>query len=331
MCYWPDMEENASEPDGRQPLGQKSQLDRVARELVFAHTVMAQCSLPYRDPGPGVRVWERKNGQVHLKIMAGEAMHPEKGRLVELGLPFGPKPRLILAHLNAEALRTASPEVHVESTLSAFTRRIGLHRHGRNIRTVKDQLARLSAASIRLGLMGEGRAVTINTQIVTAFDLWFPKDERQRVLWPSTVRLSLDYFESLQRHAVPLHERALAALAHNAMALDLYAWLAQRLHRVPVGRPQLVPWRALKDQFGWHYNSIRKFRQVFRPTLELALAQYPGARIELDGGGLTLHHSPPPVLCRRSPVIIGSKSSAPAVALETPEPEPSANSGEAPA
>jgi hypothetical protein len=331
MCYWPDMEENASEPDGDQPQGQENQLDRGLRELVFAHTVMAQCGLPYRDPGPDARVWERKNGQVHLKIMAGEAMHPEKGHLVELGLPFGPKPRLILAHLNAEALRTGSPEIYVEGTLSAFTQRIGLHRHGRNIRTVKGQLARLSAASIRLGLMGEGRAVTINTQIVTAFDLWFPKDERQRVLWPSTVRLSLDYFESLQRHAVPLHERALAALAHNAMALDLYTWLAQRLHRVPVGRPQLVPWKALKEQFGWHYHSIRKFRQVFRPTLKLALAQYPGARIELDGRGLTLRHSPPPVLCRRSPVIIGSKPSAPAVTLETPELEPSADGGEAPA
>jgi hypothetical protein len=55
------------------------------------------------------------------------------------------------------------------------------------------QLARLSAASIRLDLLREGRAITVNTSIVTAFDLWFPKDGRHRVLWPSAVRLSLDY------------------------------------------------------------------------------------------------------------------------------------------
>jgi len=38
---------------------------------------------------------------------------------------------------------------------------------------------------------------------------------------------------SRQTHAVPLDERALAGLAHSSLALDIYAWLAQRLHRVP--------------------------------------------------------------------------------------------------
>ena len=57
---------------------------------------------------------------------------------------------------------------------------------------------------MRLALTREGCSFQINTQIVTAFDLWFPKDRRQRVLWPSTVPLSSDYFQSLQRHAVPL-------------------------------------------------------------------------------------------------------------------------------
>jgi hypothetical protein len=121
------------------------------------------------------------------------------------------------------------------------------------------------------------------------------------------VRLSLDYFESLTRHAVPLDRRAIAALAHNAMGLDAYAWLAQRLHRVAPSKPQLVPWAALREQFGWHYDRTRKFREVFRQTLGLVLAQYRGARIELDQRGLTLRHSPPPVLCRKSPVIAGSK------------------------
>jgi hypothetical protein len=90
-------------------------------------------------------------------------------------------------------------------------KRLKLAAHGRNMRTIKDQLARLSASSVRLGMIREGQAITVNSQIVTAFDLWFPKDDRQRVLWPSTVRLSLDYFESLKAHAVPLDERALAA------------------------------------------------------------------------------------------------------------------------
>ena len=87
---------------------------------------------------------------------------------------------------------------------------------------------RVGVATIRLAVdYDEGRAVQVDTKIVGGMELWFEKDERQRVLWPATVRLSLDYYESLSRHAVPLDERAIAALAHSAMALDVYCWLAQ--------------------------------------------------------------------------------------------------------
>jgi hypothetical protein len=220
-------------------------------------------------------------------------MHPELGRLVPLGLPFGPKPRLILAHVNAEALRTSSPEIEVEDSLTAFVKRLKLDPGGRNMRTIKDQLARLSAASVRLGLLRDGRAITVNSQIVTAFDLWFPKDARQRVLWPSTVRLSLDYFESLKAHAVPLDERALAALSHSAMALDLYAWLAQRLHRIPKPHRQFIPWPTVKDQFGPDYDRLRKFREVFMTALRQVHAVYPAMKIDITRQGLFLYTSPP--------------------------------------
>ena len=109
-------------------------------------------------------------------------------------------------------------------------------------------------------------------------------------------RLSLDYFESLQRHAVPLDERAIAALSHSAMGLDIYMWLAQRLHRVlprisrlrPVGRPQGPIRLALP-------TLMRKFKQVFRQTLDTVLSQYQGARLDLGDRGMTLRNSPPPV------------------------------------
>lgn len=225
-------------------------------------------------------------------------MHPEQGRLVPVGLPFGPKPRLILAHLNAEALRTKSPDIEIEASLSAFVKRLKLDPKGRNMRIIKDQLSRLSASSIRLGLIRDGHAITVNSHIVTAFDLWFPKDDRQRVLWPSTIRLSLDYFDSLMKHAVPLDERAIAALSHSAMALDIYAWLAQRLWRVESKRGAFIPWPALKDQFGWHYDRLRDFKRAFRLTIGLVSTQYQGARFHLDDCGMRLWQSPPPVTGR---------------------------------
>jgi hypothetical protein len=111
-----------------------------------------QTCLPYRDPGEDVREWARINGAVHLEVIAGKAMHPELERFVPVGLPFGAKPRLVLAHLNAEALRTGSPVIQVEGSLRAFVLRLKLDTGGRTVSTIKDQLARLSASSIRLGL-----------------------------------------------------------------------------------------------------------------------------------------------------------------------------------
>ena len=218
--------------------------------ITYQHTVFCQTALPYRDPGAQVREWEREQGAASLLIEAGKAKHPETGKWVELGLPFGPKPRLILCYLNAQALKTGSPTIEVEDSLTAFVKRLGLVSKGRNMHIIKTQLGCLAAATIRLAVTKGLRPFQIDTKVVGAFDLWFPKDERQRVLWPSTVRLSLDYFESLQRHAVPLDERAVAALSHSAMGLDIYAWLAQRLHRVEPGKPAFIPWSALRSSSG---------------------------------------------------------------------------------
>ncbi|MBV9498277.1 MAG: hypothetical protein JO138_02780 [Acidobacteriaceae bacterium] len=97
--------------------------------------------------------------------------------------------------------------------------------------------------------------------------LWLEKDARQRVLWPSTIQLSSEYFASLQRHAVPLNESDLAALAHTAMGLDIYCWLAQRLHRINPHRPQFISWVALEEQFGAEYDRMVDFRRYFKRTL----------------------------------------------------------------
>lgn len=288
------------------------------QSILYQHSVFCQTCLPYRDPGDGVRVWERSNGRAHLRVLAGEALHPKEERFVELGLPFGPKSRMILMHINQRALIAQSPVIEVEDSLTRFVGKVlNLDPKGRNIKAVKEQLARLAAASIRLGVVRDGQAITVNSNIVSAFDLWFPKDERQRVLWPSTVSLSLDYFQSLMSQAVPVDEAHIAALSHSSLALDIYSWLAQRLHRIPVEKPQRVSWIALHAQFGQGYNPehIRKFRQKFRVALKEVLTVYPAARVEDDEAkparrqvqqgkmlwreeaakGLMLFHSAPPV------------------------------------
>jgi len=270
-------------------------------------TVLCQTGLPYRSPGDNVRLWERSNGRAYLRIEAGGAIHPDKGGFMDLPLPFGPKARLILIHLNSEAIKTGSSEIEVEDSMTAFVKRLLRNDpNGREIRTFKDQLSALSAATIRLAVTDGQRAAQVNTQVITAFDLWFPKNPNQRILWPSTVRLSRDYFDSLARHAVPLDERAVAALAHSAMGLDIYTWLAQRLHRVSGGKPQFIPWPALHEQFGQGYAELRFFRRAFLKALKTVQTQYPAARFEVDRKGMLLRNSPPPIAQRL--VLVSNKT-----------------------
>jgi replication initiator protein len=166
---------------------------------------------------------------------------------------------------------------------------------GREVRRLKSQLSALAAAQFRMGISENDRAFQVNTQVVTAFELWLERSEGQRVLWPATLKLSLDYFDTLTRFAVPLDERAIAALAHSALALDTYCWLAQRLHRIPEDKPQFVPWTALFDQFGQGYSAIRFFRRDFLRMLLQVKVTYPAARLSADQKGMILEHSLPPV------------------------------------
>ncbi len=261
----------------------------------FLHSVLAQTGLPYRDPGHELRFWDRRQGNALLAIEAGRIVDPRTGAFRPVGLPWGEKARLVLIHLTGEALRTASPVVEVEDSLTAFVRELGLPTSGRSIRTVKDQLGRLSVATVRLAMLGGNSIPQVQGTLVSGLDLWAPSDGRQRVLWPSSVRLSDPFFASVQRHAVPLSRTAIRALAHSALALDLYAWMAQRLHRIPAGKPQAVPWAAVKDQFGPGYDRMPDFRKRFRQALREALTVYPGARVEEDAAGLVLRQSPPPI------------------------------------
>lgn len=264
----------------------------------FLHTVLCQCGIPYKNPGDAVREWDRKQGGARLRVEAGSAIDPKTGAFVNLGLPYGEKPRLVLIHLATEAVRTGEPVVNVEESMTAFAKSLGVETNGQQLRSLKDQLARLSTATVRMGVVLEGRAIQVNTQIVSAFDLWFPKQPDQRVLWPSTVRLSEEYFQSLGMHAVPLDHRAVAALASSSMALDIYVWLAQRLHRISTGKPQFVPWASLYEQFGQGFARVRDFRRRFLQTLHQVQSAYPLARMTAGEEGLTLEHSPPPVPSR---------------------------------
>ena len=91
------------------------------------------------------------------------------------------------------------------------------------------------------------------------------------------------------------------------MPLDLYLWLAYRLHVLEA--PTRISWQALHRQFGACTKQLKHFKPRFHRDIRLALAVYPEARVELADVGLVLHPSPPPVLPR--PRLVAKLQSGP--------------------
>ena len=121
------------------------------REIAFHHTVFCQTALPYRRREE--RTWRRSNGFVALSVEAGSALHPKSQEWVDLPLPFGPKARLILIHLDTEAVRTGKADVELEGSMTAFVKKLlGRDPNGAELREFKDQAAAVatSAESARL-------------------------------------------------------------------------------------------------------------------------------------------------------------------------------------
>ena len=278
--------------------------------ILYRHSAMCQTYLPYRNPGDDVTEYTHKNGNTTLIIQATK-VHTPDDKLIYVGLPYGPKARLAMMHIDTMAILQKSREVEVKESMTSFVaENLGLSNSGYNIRQVKEQMTRLAACMISVAKVIDHKdhrqVKQFDSKLIQGFDLWFPKDNSQRVLWSSVIHLSGDYFESLMNQAVPHDMRMVAALSNNAMALDVLSWLTQRLHRIPHGNPAFVTWKQLKDQFGTNYGMMKNFKRDFRKVLTAVLQQYREAKIEeVDNQGFRLFNSKTPVPYRPTPLIKG--------------------------
>jgi len=272
-------------------------------KIAYHHMVFCQTVLPYRHVDD--RVWKCTNGSLSLAIEAGMVLDPKTQQWINLPLPFGPKARLFQIYLDTQAKLLDTPIIELEGSMTSFIKKLqGNSPNGRELRNFKTQAAAMASALFHFSTVKEGRTSQIDAKIISNFELWYPKDERQLMLFPSMVRLSDEYFSSLRQNAVPLNYRAVAAMQHNALMLDIYKWLAHRLFRVPAGNPTSIPWPFLHTQFGHGYTRIRDFRRDFIVALKTVLTEYPGARVEVDQTKVKLYHSKPPILPKEPKPIV---------------------------
>ena len=209
-------------------------------DLGFMARMLVLCSLPRANPGTQ-KEYKRVNGPYTLAMTAG----------VNTKLPFGNLPRLLLAWICTEAVRTQSRELVLGRSLSDFMGKLGMAPVGggpTGARTrLRNQMRRLFQCHVQLIREHERGAQFVSSAIADRGEFWWNEPD-QPSLWESKIYLGEQFFNEIIRHPVPLDMNTLKALKRSSLGLDFYLWLAYRTFTLRA--PLRLSWRHLYRQFG---------------------------------------------------------------------------------
>ena len=286
-----------------QLMGDLPALDDVA----FLHSGLCQTYLPHTRPKENHSVWRREAGRFTLIVTPGvlddrprdpsRRAGPREVTDLYIGVPFGPKARLILIYLQTEGRK--SRVVNMGPSMSAWIRSLGLAVTGGQkgtINAVREQVMRIARCSFTL--QWEDKDAAGNTtmsvrdqRIVEGLSLWNAASDASQ--WSATVELGQQFYEHLKEHSVPLDKRAISHLSNNSLGLDLYTLFAYRLPRL--NRDLHLSWSQLLDQLGTSEKQTKTVAYRIREALPDVMAGYPDAKVEVTRHGLLLKPSLPAV------------------------------------
>lgn len=270
---------------------------------------MVQATMPHSKTNELHHV--RVNGNYRLIMTANDP---------DVGLPYGSIPRLMLAWLGTEAVRTKERELILGDSMSDFMRKLGLvPNSGRwgSINRLKEQSARLFDCSIKCSYTDTTEQAKQTDRFTIADNdvsglWWLPSNPEQKSLFVSTVRLSERFYNELTEHPVPVDLRVLKALSKSPLALDVYTWTVYRMFTLNRSSKAsvVIPWEALQLQFGSGYPSDTAqgradFKRKFLKALREVHLHYSEAKIADSKTGLLLEKSPLhlPVRTRKSSCV----------------------------
>ena len=254
---------------------------------------MALCSLPRSNPGNRPQ-YKRVNGPYKLVMIAG----------ADNKLPYGNLPRLLLAWVSTEAVRTRSRELILGASLSEFMRKLGMAPVSGGItggRTrLRNQMDRLFNAQVSLVYEDEQRKASVNSPVASRTDLWWnERKPDERSLWESKIYLGEDFFNEIIQHPVPLDMNTLTALKRSSLGLDLYLWLTYRTFTLT--RPLRLSWKQLYRQFGVDPTkaddnlTVQNFRKECLRELKKIKTAWPDLKYATAKGVLILSPSTPAI------------------------------------
>ena len=260
-------------------------------DMGFMARLLALCSLPRTNPKNRLQ-YGRRNGPYTLGMSAG----------INNKLPYGNIPRLLLAWVCSEAVRTQRRELVLGRSLYEFMRKLGMDDRsgGANAeRTrLKNQMRRLFRCTVSLVYEDAQRDASVTSPIADRTEFWW--SERQPdapVLWNSTIRLGEEFFNELIAHPVPLDLNTLKALKRSPLGLDLYFWLVYRTFTLKA--PLTLSWRQLFRQFGADplkvskHGSVSMFRAACLRELKKIERAWPDLHYRTVTGGLVIEPSQP--------------------------------------
>ncbi len=206
-------------------------------DLGFMARMMALCSLPRTNPGERIR-YKRINGPYTLYMTAGGGCK----------LPYGNLPRLLLAWLSTEAVRTQSRKLVLGKSLSNFMRTLGIYNSGGNPQTrLRNQMKRLFNAHVQLVYEDEHGEARVSSSVADRTEFWWnERKPDEPTLWESKIELGEKFFQEIISHPVPIDMNTLKALKRCALGLDLYLWLVYRT----------FPLRAPLRPCGWYGRKV---------------------------------------------------------------------------
>ena len=272
-------------------------LTEEAQRLGITYSGFCLTGFPHKRLSDA-QVWEKRGHNVTLLVEPGR-LKTGSGPLTLYGVPYGARARMILIYLQTQAIRTGSREVRLGRSMRDWMERMDLAVGGETAKALRDQARRISACSIKFfwtSMDTNGRESDgFERGAIIRSGLFFRDDSsEQDNLFEDVVSLDETFYQALSNHPVPLLEGAIRQLKDKSMSLDIYVWLAYRLHAL--AKPTLVSWSSLHSQFGNGFKLARQFKPHFLEALAAATAAYPDAKVDVEEAGIMLRPSRPPIL-----------------------------------
>ena len=257
-------------------------------DLGFMARLLALCSLPRTNPGDQ-KEYIRRNGPYTLGMSAG----------INNKLPYGNLPRLLLAWVCTEAVRTQNRELILGRSLADFMRSVGVYDDGGAVRRrLRNQMQRLFRSHVELVYEDAHGSRFVNSAIADSGEFWWDaKHPDQPALWESKIELGEKFFHEVITNPIPLDLHILKAVKRSPLGLDLYLWLTYRTFALK--RPLRLTWPLLYRQFGVDPARagdkliVNDFRKDCLRELQKIKKAWPDLHYQTVKGALVLSPSPP--------------------------------------